>query len=809
VERLRQILVLRKMQIPVKDIIRIYESEDTGALVEAFVRKLRAIDEQMGALGELRRVVDDFLRAMTEHGVSKITALPLLYDRMDQEITRLAKAPPVSMAQLSALSERLAAPLELSIVDIPSFRALCSRERDSGISKPADFWAWCARRGLGANGLSFPGGHRMFEYQGEDGQPVILIKVPDEFVSDGPYEDYHFAGGLFASAGVYADEDMDLVFQRMIEALGENPYYEVDYLEGKPRHASLMETVISPDDQREKAEILVAVRRTVPDPSRYPKALQVSDMSAEALDHLHQPLHINRPALGSLTPILHPHYVILDSGEAEYIGWVENRVLSTNVPVSVPFRVDYEFMTDEAPVFLYHGRARLGINMGDNTAGWCSRDMMKIRQPVFGDETELPGQGAIKKDGYNHLTWIVGQTHMAVTVNGELRYCGCDFAYMKTSQAVKEAHPVIIGAGHSYKTLIRSIEITQLLQNLKISAKEGTLSMITNRANNRIPVIHQLITNRYGENYWFNGCMKYLMECLGEKQMDYWFFSGLNGDNLAQVFSFDRPRGEGVSDYLMAPEFISRIFEACGYQCSFVSRKELNANKELYLTALMSYIDRGLPVICAAMQWNVAVGYEGHGRTLLRITGENTEPEAFATQGYIDEDWIFSGAKIRDVDIAAVYRDVVMDMPRLLRTRTEGYCFGADAFRAWADKIESGGFDDMRPEDFDQWEMYNVYVCNVATNGSCRAFLERALELNPDMSFLGEVIELYKQLGRLWEGGGGKTECLESLGGGFNISLETLQDKAKRAPISEIIRQCAEVTDQIVRAVEGAANRRG
>ena len=45
IERLRQILVLRKMQIPVKDILRIYESEDMSVVVETFVSRIRAIDE--------------------------------------------------------------------------------------------------------------------------------------------------------------------------------------------------------------------------------------------------------------------------------------------------------------------------------------------------------------------------------------------------------------------------------------------------------------------------------------------------------------------------------------------------------------------------------------------------------------------------------------------------------------------------------------------------------------------------------------------------------------------------------------------
>jgi len=57
VERLKQIIVLRKMQIPIKDIIRIYESKDMSVVVEAFVNRIRAIDEEVTALTELKRIV--------------------------------------------------------------------------------------------------------------------------------------------------------------------------------------------------------------------------------------------------------------------------------------------------------------------------------------------------------------------------------------------------------------------------------------------------------------------------------------------------------------------------------------------------------------------------------------------------------------------------------------------------------------------------------------------------------------------------------------------------------------------------------
>lgn len=67
--------------------------------------------------------------------------------------------------------------------------------------------------------------------------------------------------------------------------------------------------------------------------------------------------------------------------------------------------------------------------------------------------------------------------------------------------------------------------------------------MGTRKSNNRTSVIHRLITDEYGENYWFNGSAKYVMECLGEKDFDYLFFAGLTGDVFAQQYKPFFPDG--------------------------------------------------------------------------------------------------------------------------------------------------------------------------------------------------------------------------------------------------------------------------
>ncbi len=65
------------------------------------------------------------------------------------------------------------------------------------------------------------------------------------------------------------------------------------------------------------------------------------------------------------------------------------------------------------------------------------------------------------------------------------------------------------------------------------------------------------------------------------------------------------------------------------------------------------------------------------------------------------------------------------------------------------------------------------------------------------MMYLEEISRLYKRIEEMWNNDNG--EDLEALGGGFNVTLEALQDKERRSKIAVKIREFAAVTDEIVR----------
>ncbi len=830
IERLKQIMVLRKMQIPIKDIIRIYESEDMSVVVETFVNRIRAIDDEVDALAELRGVVNEFLQAMIQNGVTRISALPILYEKMEERLDTLEHKKSVIYDELSDLSDRLARPVEASIIPLPAMRVLSSRPRSNPeTSDPDGFQRWVQAHGPLTGE---PGQHERFEFQTSAGDAAIL-RVPDDFINDSPYADEAFEGGLFASVNVYLDEDLGERFRSLIADFDGNKFYEIDYgHDGCLRHEAMLENLISPDEKRELVSLLVPVKKRLADAALFgrPDELAPGTVSVEEIETQNPILWSQDAGMDQLIPINRPHYRVTEEGEAEYISWISTRVLSTNIAVKLPFRVDIEFRIGEESGGWGHGKKEesirfhhgedlnvlFGVNMDNSPDERLSQEAICFHQPVFGDYFSVPKRGGIDRDAYNHLTWIVGMKHFAVIINGEVRYCGVNFPYMAADLRRQQARPIILGSDSSIKKYFRSIRVSQLVQPSKIKMKEGALTVITKRSNNAIPNIHRFITSEHGENYWFNGCARYVMESLGayrdEPDFGYWFFAGLTGDVLAQVYSYGEYMGEAASACMFNREggsYFEGIFEKCGYASTFVSGQQLRANKEMYLQTLIAYIDKAVPVIAVTRggpPWGIYVGYEEHGKTLLFLTGDKTEPERVPIERVFADDpslecnargWLFVGERKRVIDLKQAYRGVILDMPRLLAVKNDAFCFGPEAFRAWAGGIESGKFDGITPEAFNAWGVHVSNICNMATNGSCsQLFLDRALVLNPDLAFIADISELYDRTAKIWNDDDGGD--LEALGGGFNVTLPNLQDKGKRARIAAKIREAAACMDEVL-----------
>ena len=77
--------------------------------------------------------------------------------------------------------------------------------------------------------------------------------------------------------------------------------------------------------------------------------------------------------------------------------------------------------------------------------------------------------------------------------------------------------------------------------------------------------------------------------------------------------------------------------------------------------------------------------------------------------------------------------------------------------------------------------------------------MKKAQELNPDFVWMEDIIKLYNRTGQIWHNDNGND--LEALGGGFNVTLEVLQDKNKRSKIAAKISECADCMDKVVEII--------
>jgi len=130
-----------------------------------------------------------------------------------------------------------------------------------------------------------------------------------------------------------------------------------------------------------------------------------------------------------------------------------------------------------------------------------------------------------------------------------------------------------------------------------------------------------------------------------------------------------------------------------------------------------------------------------------------------------------------------------------------GMYFGAEAYRKWADDIESGRFED---ENLPLWENYGVYVCNLATNGGEPTYIFRKLaDINPKYAELANIGEKIQKLLPAESPTGGRSLLwiqLDELDGGMDIGKVkmTMRNKENRSKVAAALRDYAERLDQAV-----------
>ena len=111
VKRLEQVLILRKLNIGIKDIQRIFSTTGSDVVLDVLRKKVDDIDEEAALLYELKEIVIAFIRQIEQADFSSDSDVRLLYDKAKEIETQLVSTKyagnPSPVNRLFEVAERL------------------------------------------------------------------------------------------------------------------------------------------------------------------------------------------------------------------------------------------------------------------------------------------------------------------------------------------------------------------------------------------------------------------------------------------------------------------------------------------------------------------------------------------------------------------------------------------------------------------------------------------------------------------------------------------------------------------------------
>ena len=221
IKRLEQILILRRLNISIRDIKRIFDASGSEVVLDVLGKKVDSIDEEVSLLHELKEIVLEFIEQIKRLDFEKESNVKLLYAKAKDIETQIAdtdyKGNPTDGRRFFEITEKLSYKVpDIMIVRIPSFRAVTSGtipfEEIFG-----EFQQWQEAHNNLFQPVIFDAPDFLCEF---NGSPQWLWRVKDEVAKNdtAPYDIVEFPGGLYALA-VSIDGD-DESGSKVMEKIG-------------------------------------------------------------------------------------------------------------------------------------------------------------------------------------------------------------------------------------------------------------------------------------------------------------------------------------------------------------------------------------------------------------------------------------------------------------------------------------------------------------------------------------------------------------------------------------------------------------
>jgi len=486
VKRLRQIIILRKLRVPVKRIRDIFDNSDAANIIEVFERSINELDERITALSTIKAILGRLVYELREKANIH---LQLNYlgssDMLDvvggismpnnilEEIAMndLRKADDV----LNAINDADVRLIYLPPATVASARSLGGdpeSESDNIMGKfITDAELFRINPGTRLYGFNSPDtvdGKHKHGYE-------VWATIPDNFEVPKPLVKKWFAGGLYAAYTMKNDFKEWKLFNNWLlanndfeydkrEPLGMSGWLEehfnsynlyglknkkhtlthIDFLipiKEKTENVNNGESILRESNKIQniiKTEFDMSKAIDVDLATLIPGTNQTEGMSGEGKNI--QKFNISGGEL-----------ILTADGDLGCAQTAENYTL--------PLRINLTAKTDSTNIRVYY-------KMGEIIFNWeCNLDELRFHDILFGTNYGYEDKGKIPQNEYVDITWVIEKEFMEIYVNGELRHKGDNYQYiglLMREPDQKVCAPIKISAAWGSTVTIKSLKVTEL-----------------------------------------------------------------------------------------------------------------------------------------------------------------------------------------------------------------------------------------------------------------------------------------------------------------------------------------------------------
>jgi len=234
IRRLEQILILRKLNISIKDIQRIFNTSGTDVVLDVLGKKVDYIDDELALLHELKDIVLDFIHEIEHINFANNTDIKLLYNKAKEIETQLSSSDyigkPANINRLLKITDKLDKKIpDIMVIQIPGFKAVTCGDQPWGeLFKEGGYMYQLWQKIHLYETVIFD----CFDFllpKGEQAEWICSVKKDVTPADVSPFQLIDFTGGLYAMT-VSIDEDNESI-QKVGDKVNkwlENTHFEID-----------------------------------------------------------------------------------------------------------------------------------------------------------------------------------------------------------------------------------------------------------------------------------------------------------------------------------------------------------------------------------------------------------------------------------------------------------------------------------------------------------------------------------------------------------------------------------------------------